>query len=398
MAELDRDRLYHERLLTGRLEAKEIRSFGLSNRLFERYESLFEERIKRTRYVVARRIRFSLLASAVTGFGVVLALGAVFLFALDDRISIANVAVAIIALLQLARQLPGIGAAFSGMVEAVAFLRDFETLQALVPPPDLRVHAPSPSGRTAEVVVDNVSYRYPAGDGEAIRNISIRLRRGEIVALVGPNGAGKSTLAKVVCGLLQPTAGCVRWDGVDSTQFAPEKLREFVAPVSKTSPGTNTPPVSRLDSATCASSRTTQRSSRLPGRREQTRSSSLWRTAMTPGYRRRSSEGQSFRSVNGKRLAIVRAFLRDAPLVVMDEPAALLDPRAEQELFGRLAEPWIRADGNVYFSPVRYRPSGRPYCCHGRRRRGGAGQPSGVDGLRRSLRRALLIQAAQYAD
>jgi ABC-type multidrug transport system fused ATPase/permease subunit len=68
-------------------------------------------------------------------------------------------------------------------------------------------------GRLESLVVEGVSFGYPGTDGLALRDISLELRAGEVVALVGENGSGKTTLAKLLCGLYRPTEGSIRWNG-----------------------------------------------------------------------------------------------------------------------------------------------------------------------------------------
>ena len=142
------------------------------------------------------------------------ALGMVMWLAIDRRISVGDAAVAVVALQQLAGRLRGVGDALTSMVEGVTFLRDFETFRSLVP---VRVSDATAQPPTAprSITVENVGYHYPAGTGDALTDVSLQLVPGQVVAIVGPNGAGKSTLAKLLCGLLPPTHGTIRWDDTD---------------------------------------------------------------------------------------------------------------------------------------------------------------------------------------
>ncbi len=337
LAEIDRDREYHARLMTGRLEAKEVRAFGLAPWLLRRYDALFAQRIRHTRTVVRQRVVRALLGSALNTMVLVTALGVVATLVLNDRVSVSSGAVAVLALQQIGGRLRGIGDALTSLVEGVTFLREFESLRAPRPasPPSVTLH---PAPRRIEL--ERVSYVYPTSSEPAIRDVSIVLEPGKVVALVGPNGSGKSTLAKVLCGLLPPTAGRVTWDGVDITACGSTAWRRLVAPVfqdftryehradeSIAFGAVGDDPGAGVDHA------------RVVVAAEQAGADEFLRE-LPRGYSTRLStaytDGTDLSVGQWQRIAIARAFYRDAPLVVMDEPASSLDPRAEQSLIGQL--------------------------------------------------------------
>ena len=352
LAELDRDRTYHERLLTDRLEAREVRAFGLAGWLRGRHDALFAERVDNTRRVVKKRTILALIGSSITAIILVTTLAIVMLMALDERISVADAAVAVVALQQLASRLRSSGAAMESLVEGVTYLRDFETLRTLLPDtvPDvqpgalaveagaLAAESEALAAEPSEIVLHDVGYRYPAGHGEVLRGVSLTLRPGQVVAVVGPNGAGKSTLAKLLCGLLPPTTGRICWDGVDIADYAPASIRARVAPVFQdftrfehtAREAVGFGDIDRLDDT--------------DGIREAARraGADTFIEPLASGYDTRLStsftNGTELSVGQWQRMAIARAFFRDAPLVIMDEPAASLDARAERDLFDRLGE------------------------------------------------------------
>src|SRR6201999_3563115 len=87
------------------------------------------------------------------------------------------------------------------------------------------------SGDPSEIALQGVSFRYPGQEEQALTDVSLTLRRGEVVALVGENGSGKSTLAKLLTGLYLPDEGTVRWDGVDPASVDATALHDRVAVV-----------------------------------------------------------------------------------------------------------------------------------------------------------------------
>ena len=174
LAELDRDHAYHERLLTGRLEAKEVRAFDLSDHLRGAHDRLFVERIRNTRRVVRRRTFLALVGSSVTAVITVSALAVVMLLALDERISVADAAVAIVSLQQISGRLRGLADATTSMVEGVTFLRDFEAFQARAEISIGRVFRRRPPASPSLLLLDRVSYQYPTATAPALTDVGLR--------------------------------------------------------------------------------------------------------------------------------------------------------------------------------------------------------------------------------
>ena len=336
LTESDRDREYHERLLTGRLEAKEVRAFGLAGLLRRRHDELFEQRIMHTRRVVKKRAVVALIGSAITATVLVATLATVMVLALDGHITVGDAAVAVVALRQLASQLRGVNEATNSMIEGVVFLRDFESFRASLPDTEPRLAQPPPIPST--ITVCNLGYRYSAGVSNAFTNVSLELHTGQVLAIVGPNGSGKSTLAKVLCGLLPPTTGTIKWDDIDVANCEVDAIRKLVSPVFQdftryehaARDAIGFGDITRFDdddAITAAGVR-----AGVDG----------FLGDLPNGYDTRLSTayagGAELSVGQWQRIAIARAFFRNAPLVVMDEPAASLDPRSERDLFERLHE------------------------------------------------------------
>jgi ATP-binding cassette, subfamily B, bacterial len=212
------------------------------------------------------------------------------------------------------------------------FLDDLDRFLALAAPASLPSRGVAPSLRE-EVVVDGVSYTYPGSDQPAVREVSLRVRPGEIIAMVGENGSGKTTLAKIIAGLYPPTAGRVTWDGVDAATFHPVDLRRGVAVIfqdfvryhlsARENIGLGDP--ERIDD--------------LPAirRAAQQAGAAGFLANLPAGYdtilSKEFANGTDLSVGQWQRVALARALRRDAPLVILDEPSSALDPRAEQALF-----------------------------------------------------------------
>ncbi|MFF1401710.1 ATP-binding cassette domain-containing protein [Streptomyces sp. NPDC058294] len=184
--------------------------------------------------------------------------------------------------------------------------------------------------------VRDVTYRYDGAPGDSLGGVSLQVRRGEIVALVGENGSGKSTLSRLLCGLLLPTSGDVAWDHTSTAELAPWEAWKHVALAPQTY--TYLPLTLRDnitfgqgdtgDAAVLAACEASGAADLLPGLR------SGLDTLLTSEW----FGGQQLSGGQWQRVVLTRAFHRNAALLVMDEPTAALDARAEHRVFTGLRE------------------------------------------------------------
>jgi ATP-binding cassette subfamily B protein len=193
--------------------------------------------------------------------------------------------------------------------------------------------------RFQQITAERLTFAYPGSDTPAVREVSVRLGRGEIIALVGENGSGKTTLAKLLAGLYAPQAGQVRWDETLVTELDPQVVRRAIAVIAQDHTHW---PMSAADNIAMGDDLTT------PGVRE-----SVEHAATTSGadqviatlpngldtlLDKRFDGGQELSGGQWQRLAAARGFYRDAPLLICDEPTAALDARAEHHLFEQIRD------------------------------------------------------------
>jgi ABC-type multidrug transport system fused ATPase/permease subunit len=193
---------------------------------------------------------------------------------------------------------------------------------------------PSPIGA---IQFENVDYSYVSSGRNVLANLSFRIGPGECVALVGENGAGKSTVAKLMCRLYDPRAGTIRYNGVDLRDVDVAGLRAKIAAVFqdfgryKLTVAENVAlgRLEAIDDAELIQSAIAQSGF------------STHAKALVEGIHTQLGTdfgGQEMSSGQWQALAIARAVIRDAEVVILDEPTAALDPRAESELFERFAD------------------------------------------------------------
>jgi ATP-binding cassette subfamily B protein len=187
-------------------------------------------------------------------------------------------------------------------------------------------------------VFEDVGFRYPDADRWALRHVSFRLGPGERIALVGENGAGKTTIVKLLTRLYDPTEGRILLDGVDLRSYDPEELRAAVGVIFQD--------FVRYDMLV----RENIAVGRIEAREDQARivDSARKSLAMEVAGRlaggldqmlgRRFEGGANLSGGEWQKVALARAYMRDAQLLILDEPTAALDARAEFQVFERFSE------------------------------------------------------------
>jgi len=336
MTPRDRERMYVASLLGDRDAAKEVRGFGLASYLRARYQRLYDERLHELRRIANRQLWYSLAANLATG----LVLGATLLLVawltLSGRVALAQAGVAVAGVALAGSRLAQAGYASGSLSEAALYMDDYVAFLDLLPQAEAaRPTAPAPGG-FERVKVEGVSFTYPSGAEPALREVSLEIRRGEVVALVGENGSGKTTLAKLLGGLYTPTTGRILWDGVDINAVDPEELRRSVALIFQDFlryhlPARDNIGLGRYEAI-----------GDLPAIRRAAYHSDAdgFISELCAGYDTMLGPefmgGTDLSIGQWQRMALARAFFRDAPFVILDEPTAALDPRAEHDLFERI--------------------------------------------------------------
>jgi ATP-binding cassette subfamily B protein len=170
-----------------------------------------------------------------------------------------------------------------------------------------------------------------------VDDVSVTLRRGEVVALVGENGSGKSTLAKLITGLYLPEAGTVAWDGVDVATVEPRELHERIAvvlqdPLRWPMNAENNVRIGRVNRPDPGGARLAEAAARSGTDDVVAELPDGWTTVLS----RQFQGGRDLSGGQWQRLSVARGLYRDAPVVIADEPTAALDARAEHAVFAAL--------------------------------------------------------------
>ena len=331
-------RTYLTWVQTGRDEAKEVRAFGLARNFGKRLNTLYAEYLRDLAQHLLQRSKLGAIGSL--GSAVLLALTLVLLVWLisTGRLSIAEAAAALVAIRLLASQVQNGFTGVQAIFESGLFIDDLDGFLTLAPAAEGGSREIAPPAEFRRIRADAVSFSYPGRSQLALQAANIEINSGEVVALVGENGSGKTTLAKVIAGLYEPGSGAVRWDGIDVRGFRPELFRERVAIIFQDfvryalSAEENIAIARPDDEIDHAAIREAAKIA----------DADAFLSALPAGYQtplsRRFAGGHELSGGQWQKVAIARAFYRRAPLVIIDEPTASLDARAEYELFSSLHE------------------------------------------------------------
>ncbi len=319
--------------------AKEVKLFGLSGFLVDRFRSLSNKFYHAMRGLAIRRSAWSTFFALLGSIGYYSAYVAIIFRAIHGRLSIGDLTFLAGSFRQLRSLLEGILSRFTSVSQGAIYLQDlFEFFE--IRPRIARVAHPQPFPQPIRegFTFENVGFRYLHSDRWANRHLSFTLRAGEKLALVGENGAGKTTLIKLLTRLYDPSEGRILLDGIDLREYDPAALRGEVGVIfqdylryqmtmaQNIAVGNIVRQEDRaLIEASAQQSLANVLAEKFPGRYDQF-------------LGRRFRQGVELSGGEWQKVALARAYMRDAQLLILDEPTASLDARAEYEVFQRFSE------------------------------------------------------------
>ena len=327
------------------VSAKELKMFGLSDFLVGRYDRLSREFYEANKALSVRRSLVSSLLAAVGTLGYYAAYAVIIYLTVVGHRSPGGVfTIGVLTFLagsfrQSRDLIQRVLLSLSQIFEQSLYLDDLISFLALEP--RIRPTAgarPVPHPIRQGFTFEGVGFRYPGAEHWAVRGLDFTLAPGERLALVGENGAGKTTLVKLLARLYDPTEGRILLDGIDLREYDLESLRRNVGVIFQdfvrydfllreniavgNIGGLEDEP--RIQSAAARSLADTV-AARLPGRYGQM-------------LGRRFEGGVDLSGGEWQKVALARAYMREAQLLILDEPTAALDARAEYEVFLRFSE------------------------------------------------------------
>ncbi|MFD7089262.1 ABC transporter ATP-binding protein [Streptomyces sp. NPDC056641] len=337
LAEGRRVREYLERLLVGRDEAKEIRSLDLGRTLQDRWDGHYVAEISSTATMQRRHTRRKVVARVLGDLVFLAVICAMWGMVRGGGVALPTALAALGALLLLATRMQMLGYLFNNIGAAALYVKDIRVFTDA--DSDARTSRATEPDRTAPALfaslrTEHLAFTYPGSSRPALSDVSVELRAGEIVALVGANGSGKTTLAKILAGLYQPDDGALLRDGLPVPD--PARLRATTAMVFQDFvryrlSATDNIAFGRPHDAPDRSA--VARAAKSSGAADVIGELPLgYDTVLSKEF----TAGADLSLGQWQRLALARAFYRDSPFVILDEPTASLDPQAEADLFARI--------------------------------------------------------------
>ncbi|MFI6124918.1 ABC transporter ATP-binding protein [Streptomyces sp. NPDC051064] len=317
----------------------EIRVHAAGTKLLSSYEEMSHQTEAEQRRLARAQASTDLVAGAFAGVASLACYGVLWWLLAGGSLPLAVGGTAVLAIRASTARLTSLVQQVNRLYEELLFLTDTEDAIALAHENAIPTTGTPLPSRVHQIRVDNVSYTYPGADSPALRDVSLRGRRGEVTALVGANGSGKTTLTKVLAGLLVPPEGDVWWQDAEGSDRV--KLRDADRAGIFALVGLLAQDFPRWE-MTAAANVAIGAGDRLRDM-DRVRSAALsagvlrlienlrhgWDSIVYKGYER----GVQLSGGQWQKLGTARSLYRGAPFLLVDEPTSALDPHAEIAAF-----------------------------------------------------------------
>lgn len=328
------------RILGGSREsAKELKLFGLGPFLVQRYKGLSDKLHLQNVGLAKRKLLFGTLLTCLGTLGYYGAYGYVIYLAVTGTLTLGKLTLLAGAIAGASTNIQAVFSTFSGIADQSLFLTDlveFFAVQPKILSKPGALLAPRPICQGIEF--RNVSFSYPGNRRRVLSNINLRLDPGERIALVGANGQGKTTVVKLLTRLYDPSEGQILLDGIDLREYDLDDLWREIGVIFQDfmhyeMTASENIAVGRIEEAN------------NPFRIRAAAMKSFAENVihkLPKGYDQllgcRFEGGVDLSGGEWQKIALARAHLRDAQLLILDEPTAALDAQSEHEVFKRFAD------------------------------------------------------------
>jgi len=336
---LQRKTDYYNWLLTGEPHAKELRLFNLGALFSFRFTELRDQLRKEKLDLFRKRAAAELFGEIIGIIGLFGSLGLIVYRTLNGLITIGDMVMYFQAFQRAQNHFRGALGGLADLYENNLFLSNLSELLSLQPKVKEPMHPTKfPQPFRDGFILDHVSFKYPMSRGNALSNISLTIRPGEVVALVGENGSGKTTLAKLLCRLYDPNKGTITLDDIDLRQFDLKSLRNEISAIFQDYAKYHLTARENIwfgNIGIPIDSGAIEDAARHAGAAELIEK-------LPKGYDTNLGKwlgsGEELSIGEWQKIALARAFLRDAQIIVLDEPTSSLDAKAEYDVFNNFRE------------------------------------------------------------
>lgn len=330
---------YYDWLLTGYNHAKEMRLFDLGGLFMGRFRDLRQQLRRERLELVKRRSAADFVAQASAALAVFGSFGFIAYRTVGGVITLGDMVMYFQAFqrgLGFLRQVLG---GMAGLYEDNLFLAnlyEFLDLKPKVKEPDHPRPVPRPLQKG--IGFEHVSFHYPNGKRDVLKDISFLVEPGEVIALVGANGSGKTTLIKLLCRLYDPVDGAITLDGIDMRRFETGALRREISVIFQDYAQYYLTARENIWFGNCDLA---PQHEDIMGAARHAGSHDLI-SSLPKGYEtilgKWFEEGEELSIGEWQKVALARAFLRESQIIVLDEPTSAMDAKSEYEVFRRIRQ------------------------------------------------------------
>jgi ATP-binding cassette subfamily B protein len=322
---------------TSHESAEEVRVHGVGAFLLTHYDRLSTDAANEQARLARHEARTQLIAGLAGGSAATLTYGVLVLMTVTGQTSLAVAATAALAIQSSSASLTALVNQAQQLLDGALYIGDWKQMRdRTASVVGGRGTEPVDATGPARIAAKGLRFRYPGSTRNVIEDVDVEVRQGEVVALVGENGSGKSTLVKLLCGLYLPSGGSITWDGVEMDRLDRNRMFDQVTMVSQDFMrwpftvrtnimiGRSEHPVDEM--------RLTEAATKADAHEMIAGLDAGWDTLVAPEF----FGGKDLSGGQWQRLALARAWYRDAPVLIFDEPTSALDPRSEIEIFDRV--------------------------------------------------------------
>ena len=319
--------------------AKEVKIFGLADFISDRFADVADNYYQANKKLAIQRAGWGTFFGSLGDLGYYAAYVVIVLQAISGEISIGDLTFLAGSFSRLRGLLRGVLSRFSVIAQSALYLKDFFDFMEITP----EINTPSnpiilPNPIKDGFIFENVSFKYPSKEEYAIKDVSFHLHAGEKLALVGENGAGKTTLVKLIARLYDPSEGRILLDGQDLKNYSLEELRKAISVIFQDYVRFQ---MTAAENIAVGNIWKKEERPIIEYAAEKSLANQVI-TRLDKGFDqllgRRFEGGVDLSGGEWQKVALGRAYMRDAQLLILDEPTAALDARAEYEVFQRFSD------------------------------------------------------------
>jgi ATP-binding cassette subfamily B protein len=330
---------YLRHLGSSKESAKEIKLFGLAGTFRDRFQDLFHKVIERNRSLIHRRLVWGAALSILSSLGYYGSYVFLVYRTLHGEMSIGTLTFLAGALQGSSTQLQSVFSLFSSIADQALFLTDLLEFLAVQPRIRSKPNAlPAPRPIRDGFEFRDVTFCYPGSERVVLDKLNFRIATGERVALVGENGQGKTTFVKLVSRLYEPTSGSILLDGVDLRDYRLEELQKEIGVIFQDFVRYDMTARMNIGVGRVEYLQADERLEEAAHKARADRLLDRFPNGLDQMLGRRFEGGTDLSGGEWQKFALARAYLRDAQVLILDEPTAALDAVAEYEVFARFAE------------------------------------------------------------